>query len=98
VPKASGCGSRKSRPGIGGRDAAASFSARLSEQFVPEAELIHHAGPWRGREDVAYATSEYVDWFTRRRLQGELGMLPPVEFETAAYSVAAAAVPLAASQ
>jgi putative transposase len=68
-----------------------------SSHGLSKAELIHHAGPWRGREDVAYATSEYVDWFNRRRLQGELGMLPPVEFETA-YSVAAAAVPLAASQ
>jgi beta-glucosidase len=31
-------------PGIGGRDAAASFSARLSEQFVPEASGEHHFG------------------------------------------------------
>jgi len=37
-----------------------------------------------------------VDWFNHRRLHGELGMIPPAEFE-ANYD-AAAAPPLAASQ
>ena len=26
------------------------------------------SGPWRGRDDVEYATLEYVDWFNHRRL------------------------------
>jgi putative transposase len=43
--------------------------------------LIRHRGPWRGLDDVEYATLEYVDWFNHRRLHGELGMLPPAEFE-----------------
>ena len=44
-------------------------------------ELIHHRGPWRGLDDVEYATLEDVDRFTHRRLHGELGMRPPTEFE-----------------
>jgi putative transposase len=44
-------------------------------------ELMRHRGPWRGLDDVEYATLEYVDWFNYRRLHGELGMRPPAEFE-----------------
>jgi putative transposase len=25
---------------------------------------------------------EYVDWYNQRRLHGELGLIPPVEYET----------------
>jgi putative transposase len=76
-----------------------SYDNALAESFhgLYKAELIRHAGPWHGLEDVEYATLEYVDWFNQRRLHGELGMVPPAEFETAYYAVAAA-VPLAASQ
>ncbi|WP_456319451.1 IS3 family transposase [Kribbella solani] len=28
------------------------------------------------------AVAEYVDWFNHRRLHGELGLVPPAEFET----------------
>jgi len=47
--------------------------------------VIHQRGPWRGLDDVEYATLEYVDWFNHRRLHGELGMIPPVEVETIYY-------------
>jgi putative transposase len=46
-----------------------------------KAELIHYRGPWTGLADVEYATLSYVDWFNHRRLHGELGMVPPAEFE-----------------
>jgi hypothetical protein len=42
-------------------------------------------GPWRGLDDVEYATLEYVDWFNQRRLHGEIGMIPPAEFEALYY-------------
>ena len=48
---------------------------------LSKTELIHHRGPWRGLDDVEYATLEYVDWFNHWRLHGELGMRPPAEFE-----------------
>ena len=76
-----------------------SYDNALAESFhgLYKAELIHHRGPWHGLEDVEYATLEYVDWFNQWRLHGELGMLPPAEFETTYYA-AVVAVPLAASQ
>lgn len=48
-------------------------------------ELIHLRGPWSGIEDVEWATLTYVDWFNNRRLHGEIGMVPPAEFEAAYY-------------
>lgn len=35
----------------------------------------------RGLADVEHAALDYVDWFNHRRLHGEIGMVPPVEFE-----------------
>jgi putative transposase len=46
---------------------------------------------------VEYATLEYVDWFNHRRLHGELGLIPPAEFE-AIYYDQPAPVGLAVSQ
>ena len=43
--------------------------------------MIRHDGPWQGLDDVAFATLAYVDWFNHHRLHGELGMVPPAEFE-----------------
>jgi putative transposase len=76
-----------------------SYDNALAESFhgLYKTELIRHQGPWRGLDDVEYATLEYVDWFNHRRLHGELGLVPPAEFE-AAYSDGTAALPLAVSQ
>jgi putative transposase len=35
-------------------------------------ELIHRQGPWRGLEDVEFATMTYVEWFNQQRLHGEI--------------------------
>jgi putative transposase len=76
-----------------------SYDNALAESFngLYKAELIRNGGPWRGLEDVEYATLEYVDWFNHRRLHGELGMAPPAEFEAAYYHQAEPAL-LASSQ
>ncbi len=76
-----------------------SYDNALAESFngLYKAELIRHRGPWRGLEDVAYATLEYVDWFNHRRLHAELGMVPPAEFEATYHATEAPAL-LAASQ
>ena len=68
-------------PSVGSR--GDSYDNALAESFngLYKAELIRHRGPWRGLDDVEYATLAYVDWFNHRRLHGELGMLPPAEFE-----------------
>jgi putative transposase len=48
--------------------------------------MIHKDGPWTGLDDVEFATLDYVDFFNHRRLHGEIGMVPPAEFEAAHYS------------
>ena len=84
-------------PSVGSR--GDSYDNALAESFngLYKTELIRHTGPWRGLDDVEYATLEYVDWFNNRRLHGELGMLPPAEFE-AAYHHQPAPPLLASSQ
>lgn len=44
-------------------------------------EVIRHAGPWRGLDEVEYATLEWVAWFNTTRLLEPLGYLPPAEYE-----------------
>ena len=46
-------------------------------------ELIRRRGPWKGIDDVEYATLEWVDWFNHRRLLEPIGHIPPAEFEAA---------------
>jgi putative transposase len=60
-----------------------SYDNALAESFhgLYKTELIRHEGPWRGLEDVEFATLDYVDWFNHRRLHTELGMVPPAEYE-----------------
>jgi putative transposase len=76
-----------------------SYDNALAESFngLYKTELIRHEGPWQGLDDVEFATLAYVDWFNHRRLHGELGMVPPAEFE-ARYDEHVAALPAAASQ
>jgi len=47
-----------------------------------KAELVRKSGPWKNIDDLEVAVAEYIDWFNFRRLHGELGIIPPVEFET----------------
>ncbi|WP_298807057.1 integrase core domain-containing protein [uncultured Pseudokineococcus sp.] len=46
-----------------------------------KAELVRNKGPWKNVDDLEIATAEYVDWFNHRRLHGELGHVPPAEYE-----------------
>ena len=65
-----------------------SYDNALAESFngLYKTELIRHLGPWRGLDDVEFATLEYIDWFNHRRLHSSIGMIPPAEFEAAHYS------------
>ena len=51
----------------------------LAEAFnsLFKAELIRNRGPWRSIDDLEIAVAEYTDWFSFRRLHGELGLIPP---------------------
>ncbi len=71
-------------PSVGSR--GDSYDNALAESFngLYKAELIHRRS-WTGLNDVEYETLSYVDWFNHRRLHGEIGMVPPSEFEAAHY-------------
>jgi putative transposase len=67
-----------------------SFDNAMAESFngLYKWELIYRHGPWRGLDDVEFATLSYVDWFNHRRLHGEItehGYTTPVEFEAEHY-------------
>ena len=71
-----------------------SYDNALAESFngLYKTEVIRHHGPWRGLDDIEYATLEYVDWFNQRGLHGEIGMIPPAEFEAIYYHQGAPAL------
>lgn len=50
------------------------------------AKVIHRRGPWRNFKAVEYATREWVDGFTNRRLLEPIGNIPPAEAETNFYA------------
>ena len=53
-------------------------------------EVIHHDGPWRGLEQVEYATLEWVAWFNSQRLLEPIGYVPPAEYEEHFHRIQAA--------
>jgi putative transposase len=73
-----------------------SYDNALAESFngLYKTELIRRRGPWRGLDDVEFATLEYIDWFNHRRLHGEIGMIPPAELERAHYRQTPATEPV----
>ena len=64
-----------------------SYDNALAESVIGlyKAEVIHHRGPWRGMDDVEYATLEWVDWFNNRRLLETNDYRPPIEMEQQYY-------------
>ncbi|MFB7501470.1 IS3 family transposase [Streptomyces sp. NPDC056161] len=49
-------------------------------------ELIKPQRPWKTLSQVELATAEWVDWYNHRRLHGEIGHIPPVEYEVNYYT------------
>ena len=62
-----------------------SYDNALAETIIGlyKTELIRRRGPWKGIDQVEYATLEWVDWFNHRRLLEPIGYVPPAEFEAA---------------
>jgi putative transposase len=60
-----------------------SYDNAMAEAFnsLFKAELVRNRGPWNGINDLELAVAEYIDWYNHRRLHGELGLIPPVDFE-----------------
>ena len=64
-----------------------SYDNALAETIIGlyKTELVRNRGPWRGLDDLEYATLEWVDWFNHRRLFEGHGQIPPAEFEELHY-------------
>ena len=64
-----------------------SYDNALAETMIGlyKTEVIRRRGPWKGIDDVEFATLEWVDWFNHRRLLEPIGNVPPAEFEEAHY-------------
>lgn len=60
-----------------------SYDNAMAEAFnsLFKAELVRNRGPWTGLDDLEVAVAAYIDWYNERRLHGELGLVPPVEYE-----------------
>jgi putative transposase len=60
-----------------------SYDNAMAEAFnsLFKAELVRNRGPWKIIDDLEIAVAEYIDWFNFRRLHGEIGLIPPVEYE-----------------
>jgi putative transposase len=68
-----------------------SYDNAMAESFngLFKWELIYPRGPWRGLDEVEFATLGYIDWFNHRRLHGEITddntYVTPAEFEANYY-------------
>ena len=62
--------------GVGHEDVGAALQGQLAA--VGDERVVGGGG-----RDVrgGIAVAEYVDWYNHRRLHGELGLIPPAEFE-----------------
>lgn len=72
-------------PSVGSR--GDSYDNALAETIIGlfKAEVIHKNGPWRGHEDVEFATLKWVWWFNHHRLLEPIGYIPPAEYEETYY-------------
>lgn len=43
--------------------------------------VMRPQGGWKSVVDVEIAVAEYADWYNHRRLHGEIGLVPPAEYE-----------------
>jgi len=70
-------------PSVGSRGDAYDNALAETINGLYKAEVIYHLGPWKGLEDVEYATLEWVAWYNSQRLMEPLGYVPPAEYEEA---------------
>jgi transposase InsO family protein len=74
-----------------------SYDNALAESVIGlyKMEVIRRRGPWKGIDEVEFATLEWVAWYNTRRLLEPLGYVPPDEFEQAYYNRQTASAELA---
>ena len=64
-------------PSVGSR--GDSYDNALAESIIGlyKTEVIRRRGPWRGPEDVEFATLEWVHWYNTQRLLEPIGNVAP---------------------
>ena len=64
-----------------------SYDNALAESVIGlfKTEVIYRGGPWKGVEEVEFATLDWVAWFNNERLFGPIGYRPPIELEQEYY-------------
>jgi len=64
-----------------------SYDNAMAESVIGlyKTECVRHEGPFRGVDDLELATLNWVWWFNEIRLHGEIGHVPPVEYEASYY-------------
>jgi putative transposase len=57
----------------------------IAKPLIPPSKVRPQRG---GTQDtpVELATAEWIDWYCHRRLHGEIGHVPPAEYETSYYT------------
>jgi putative transposase len=74
-------------PALPNIDFPISVNALMESQIgLFKTELIKPPRPCKTLSQIELATAEWVDWYNHRRLHGETGHVPHVEFETAYYT------------
>jgi putative transposase len=51
-----------------------------------KAELVKRHGPWRSRAELETAIINWIYWYNETRLHGEIGDMPPAEYEQLCYT------------
>ena len=64
-----------------------SYDNALAESVIGlfKTEVIRREGPWKGLDDVEFATLDWVYWYNEKRLLEPIGHIPPAEFEQLYY-------------
>lgn len=77
-----------------------SYDNALAETIIGlyKTEVIRHRGPWKGLDNVEYATLEWVDWFNHVRILEPIGNIPPTEKEANHYRQNSPAAPAGLTQ
>ena len=75
-------------PSVGSR--GDSYDNALAESIIGlyKTEVIRRRGPWRGPEDVEFATLEWVHWYNTQRLLEPIGNVSPRRVRDELLSVA----------
>lgn len=60
-------------------------SRETLRKWIRQDQIDTGQRPWKTLSHVELATAEWVDWYNHRRLHGEIGHIPPVEYEANYY-------------